>query len=95
MEDVVDTGAVGQLETVRHLANALQHLKRPSIARAKLLLGTQVQGLGRAVQQAQPNLVADLELHVAVVSVVIFLGQLLSLKKTLAHLSEHFITVLE
>jgi hypothetical protein len=43
------------------------------------------------VQQAQPNPVSHSILHVVVVGIVVFLGHLLGLKKTLTSFSKYLV----
>jgi len=74
MEDIMQTGALRKLEAVRHLADALQHLEQTGVARAKLPFGAGLEGLGSAVEQAQPYPIPDGKLPVAVGRVVVFLG---------------------
>jgi len=52
-----------------------------------------VQGLRCAVKKTQPNPRADLKLYIPVVGVVVLLGQLLCLDKSLTNLHEHLIVV--
>jgi hypothetical protein len=87
MEDVVNACTRRQLQTVGERTDALQHTKRPGVARAQLALGARVQGLRRPVKEAQPHPVALRELRLAMMSVVV-LGQLLCLEKTLARLGQ-------
>ena len=74
MEDIMQTGVIRKLEAVRHLADALQHLERTGVARAKLPFGAGLEGLGSAVEQAQPYPILDGKHPVVVGCVVIFLG---------------------
>jgi hypothetical protein len=39
MEDIMQAGALRELQAVRNLADALQHLERPGVARTKPSLG--------------------------------------------------------
>ena len=59
MEDIMQMGALRKLEAVHHLADALQHLERTGVARAKLPFGAGLEGLGNAVKQAQPYPIPD------------------------------------
>ena len=86
MEDVVDASTGRKLKAVGHLSDALQHGKWPGVARAQLALRARVKGLRRTVKEMQPHPVAHRKLHIAVVGVVVLLGQLLGLEKTLMHL---------
>ena len=82
VENIVKTSTCGQLKTIRDVADALEDAKRPGITRTELAIGARREGLGRAVQQPQPDPVTHLELNVAMADIIVFLGQLLSLQKT-------------
>ena len=86
-------GALRKLEAVHHLADALQHLERTGVARAKLFLGAGLEGLSSAVEQAQPYPISEGKLPVAVGCVVVFLGQLLCLEKPFPNLREHLVAL--
>ena len=43
MEDIVEAGPLRMLQTIGHLANALDHLERASVAGAELTLWTALQ----------------------------------------------------
>jgi hypothetical protein len=79
MEHVVEARPLRQLQTIGHLSDALQDSERPCIARAKLALGARLEGLGGAVEEAQPHPITHRELHVTMTCVVILLGELLGL----------------
>ena len=87
----MDAGTGRKLKAVGNLSDALQHGKWPGVARTQLALCARVKGLRGAVKEAQPHLVAHCEHRLAVVGVVVVLGQLLSLEKSLAHLRTHLI----
>jgi hypothetical protein len=91
MEDVVDAGAVRQLKTVCNGTDALKHPERPCIAGPQLAPRQGVQRLRRPVEEAQPDPVADGELQVTMVRVVVLLGELLRLEETLTHLGQHLV----
>jgi hypothetical protein len=79
MEHVVQASTLRQLQTIGHLPDALQDLERPCIARPKLALGARLEGLGGAVEEAQPHPITHRELHVPMTYVVVLLGELLGL----------------
>ena len=79
VEDVVDACAVGQSKAVGDIAHALRHLKGSRVARAELAAGAGNQRLGGAVQEPEPDPIADVELQRAVMSVVVALGVVLGL----------------
>ena len=93
MEDIMQMGTLRKLEAVRHLADALQHLERTGVVRAKLPFGTGLKGLGSAVEQAQPYPIPNGKLPVVVGRVVVFLGQLLCLEKPFPNLREHLVAL--
>jgi len=95
MEDIVEAGPLRMLQTIGHLANALDHLERASVAGAELTLWTALQREGRPVQQAKPDPVTHRELQLAVMSVVVVLGVLTSLEETLADVGEEGVAVAE
>jgi len=95
MEDVVDASALRQLETVGDSTDAFEDAERPGPTGPQLALGARVEGLRGAVEKAQPDPRAHLELHVPVVGVVVLLGQLLSLKEPLTNLGKHLVTAAE
>jgi hypothetical protein len=86
MKDVMNASARWQLKTVCERANALQHQKGARVARTQLALGARVQGLRSPVQEAQPHLIAQHKLCLAVMGVVVFLGHLMGLEKMMTHL---------
>jgi len=73
----------------------LDHLKRTCVARAELSLGTALQRVGRPVWQAEPDPITHRKLQLAAVNVVVVLGVLTSLEKTLADVDEEGVTVTE
>jgi hypothetical protein len=91
VEDVVETGALWQLQAVGNLADAFQHAERPGVAGAQLALGAGVEGLRRAMEKAQPDPIAYSKLQVAVGGVVVLLGELLCLQETLANFGEDLV----
>jgi hypothetical protein len=91
VEDVVETGALGQLQAVGNVADAFQHAERPGVARAQLALGAGVEGLRRAMKKAQPDPIAYSKLLAAVGGVVVLLGELLCLQETLANFDEDLV----
>ena len=95
MEDIVEVRNLWKLQTIGHLANALDHLERASVAGAELTLGTALQREGRPVQQAKLDPVTHRELQLAVMSVVVVLGVLTSLEKMLAEVGEEGVAVAE
>ena len=95
VEDIMQTGAFRELQTIRHTSNAPEHPERPGPTRPELVPGTGVEGLRRAVKEAQTDPRADLKLHIPVVGVVVLLRQLLRLEETLSDLSEHLIPAAE
>jgi hypothetical protein len=70
----MDASALGQLKAVGHRPNFFLNTERPGVARSQLAFGADVERLSSAVQQPQPYLVADLELHLTMSGVVVFLG---------------------
>jgi hypothetical protein len=88
VEDVMETGALQQLQAVGNLADAFQHTERPGVARAQLALGTGVEGLRRAMEKAQPYPIAYSKLQVTVGGVVVLFGELLCLQETLANFED-------
>ena len=95
MEDVMQASARRELESVRHRPDALQHLKGPGKAGAKLALGARLQGLGGAMEKTQPHPITHRELQLAMGGVVVLLGDLLRLEKSLADLGQHLVTITE
>jgi hypothetical protein len=77
---------------VRNGVDAFEHPKRPCKARPQLAPSLGVQRLHRPVEEAQPDPVADGELQVAMVSIVVLLGELLCLEETLTQLGQHLVT---
>ena len=74
MEDILQTVTLWKLEAVRHLADELQHLERTGVARAKLPFGMGLEGMGSAVEQAQPYPIPDGKLPVVVGCIIVFPG---------------------
>jgi hypothetical protein len=79
VKDIMNPCAVRKLETVGDLAHAFQHLERPNVVGTKLMPGLQILRLRGPVEEAQPDPVANVELQVVVVGVVVLLGELLRL----------------
>src|SRR3954471_13031506 len=92
MEHVVDPGTGWQLESICQLPNTLQDDEGASISRSELALRPRVQGLSRAMQEAQPHPVTHRVLDIAMVAVIVVLGHLLGLNKTLSYLGKHLIS---
>ena len=80
MEDVMQASARRELESVRHRPDALQHLKGPGKAGAKLALGARLLGQGRPVKKTQPHPIAHRELQITVRGIVVLRGELLRLE---------------
>ena len=95
MEDVMQSSAGRKLQPVGNPANALQHLERPRVARAKLPFCPGLQRLRGLMMHAQPNPIAHSKLQVAVSDVVVLLRQLLRLKEALPDLSQYHISAVE
>ena len=76
---------------VRHPADTFQDAERPCVAGTELALGVRLEGLRHAIQQSQPDPITHLELHIAMPCIIIPLGQLLGLQKTLANLCQDLI----
>ena len=95
MEDVVQESALPKLESVGHRPDALQHLEGPGKARPKLALGSRHQGLGGAMEKTQPHPIPNRELQLTMGGVIVLLGDLLRLEKSLADLGQHLVTITE
>ena len=95
MEGVMEARALRKPQAIGHLPNALGHLKWPCVARTQLPLGPVLQRVGRPVEEAEPDPIADRKLQLAVVLVVVVLSVLLRLEKTLADVGEEGIAVTE
>jgi hypothetical protein len=74
VEDIMDVGALEQLEAVGHRTNLFLNTERPGVARSHLAFGAGVERLSSVVQQPQPYPVAHLELHLTMHVVVVLLG---------------------
>jgi hypothetical protein len=66
MENVVDTGTLWKLEQIDNLADAFQNTERSCIAGTELPFSVRFKGLGRPVEQAEPDPVTNRKLHVPV-----------------------------
>jgi hypothetical protein len=95
VEDIVDAGALRQVETVRDGAHAFDDLERPSVPRCKLAFGVGHEGLSGTVEETQPDPIPHGEHDVAVMSVVVPLGVSLRLEKTVADVGEERVPVLQ
>ena len=94
MEHIMEASTIRQLETISDAPNALEHAEGPCPTRPQLVFGAGVQRLRRAMEKAQPDPRTDVELHVAVVGVVV-LRELLGLNEALTNLGEDIITTAE
>ena len=95
IEDVMQSSVDQKLQPVGNPANALQHLERPGVARAKLPFCPGLQRLRGPMKQVQPNPIAHCELQVMVAGVVVLLRQLLCLKEAPPDLSQYLISAAE
>ena len=86
VEHIMEANARRKLKTVGHLPNARQHLEWPGIVRTQLPLGPGHQRVCRTVKDTEPHPIAHHELQVPMGVIVVALGELLGLKKTLANL---------
>jgi hypothetical protein len=77
------------------MSDLLVHSERTSPTRSELMLGTQVQGLRRAVEESQPDPGTNVELQLLVVGIVVFLCQLLGLNQALACFGKNVVAVPE
>ena len=93
MEDVMQACVRGKSETISHLPDALDDLERPGVAWAQLALGRQSERMGGSVEKSEQHPCAHVELHLAMVLIVVALGVLLGLKKTLANLLQERVAV--
>lgn len=91
----MDAGTLWQLKAICKCAHTLQDDEGASVARSKLAPRTRVEGLGGAMKKAQPHPVAHRISHRAMMTVVVVLGELLSLNETLPHLSKNLVAVAE
>ena len=80
MEHIMDASIVRQLPVIRHLTNALHHLKGASILGPKLPSRSRLQRLRRAVEQAQENPVSYCKLQETVMGIIMLASVLLRLE---------------
>ena len=86
MEDVMQARRCGKVEAVGHRANALDDLEWPGVAWTQLALRWRGESMGGSVQQAEQHPCSHVKLHLTMVLVVVPLGVLLRLEKTLTNL---------
>jgi hypothetical protein len=91
MKHIVKTRPLRKLQHVRHLPDTLEDTEWSSIMWPKLALGARVQELGGAVKEAEPHPIASSKLQITMAGVVVPLGQLMSLKQTLAEFRQDLI----
>jgi len=75
--------------------NALGHRKWPCVGRTQLALGPVLQRVGRPVEEAELDPIANRKLQLAVVLVVVVLGVLPGLEKALADVGEEGVAITE
>lgn len=93
MEDIVKTSAGGELQTICHHAYACQNLIRTIEPRSQLVVGANHQRSSMSMQEPKPYPIPSLKLQLAVFTIIVFLVQLLGLKKTITHVRKGLITV--
>ena len=76
----------GESKTISHQPDPLEDLERPGIAWSQLALGRQSERMVGSVEKSEQHPCAHVELYLAMVLIVVALGVLLGLKKTLANL---------
>jgi hypothetical protein len=80
-------------QPVRHRADALQDLERPCVARTQRPLGSLSKRQSLAMKEAEPDPITDAKLQLAMMGVVVLLGILLGLEKTITNLREEGVPI--
>uniref|UniRef100_A0A7N1A6G8 Uncharacterized protein n=1 Tax=Kalanchoe fedtschenkoi TaxID=63787 RepID=A0A7N1A6G8_KALFE len=79
MEHIMNFCTKRQLQSIGHIADALEHLEGSVILRPKLGVTSYVQGSCRTMQEAKPYPLTRLILHFAMLTIIHSLVMLLSL----------------
>jgi len=95
VEDIMVAGSVRQAKTISDVADMVQHLERPGVARAQLTPPPGDNGLGGPVEEAKPHPVTDAELQGAMVCIVVALGVGLGLEESVTDVGEEGVAVLQ
>jgi hypothetical protein len=93
MEDVMQARVRRESETISHPPNAFNDLERSSVAWAQLALGRRSERIGGSMEKSEQHPCAHVELHLMMALIVVALGVLLGLKKTLANLRQERVAV--
>lgn len=89
VEDAVEPGLFGS----GHLPDVLEHLEGSFLAWPKLPLGPRLERVCRSMEETEPHPIPHRKLELVMVGVVVALGVLLNLEKTLANLHEEVVVV--
>jgi hypothetical protein len=95
VEDVVETSAFRQCEAIGHLLDALDNVEWPRIVRAELPFCPRLQGLSRAMQEAQPDPIPNGKLQLTMTTIVVVLGIVASLKEPFPNVGDEGVAVPE
>jgi hypothetical protein len=92
VEDIMERGSHRQLKLMGDAADMSEYLERPEEARAELAAPLNGERRDRAMQEAQPDPIADLKLDVAMLAVVVQLVVLLRLLQPVANFRQELIS---
>jgi hypothetical protein len=92
VEDIVERGSRRQLELIGYVTDASEYLERLEEARAELVAPLNEERRDRAMQEAQPDPIADLKFDVAMLAVVVQLVVLLRLLQPVANFHQELVS---
>jgi hypothetical protein len=95
VENIMYPCTIRQLEAIGHSTDPVQHLVWPSEARTQLGAPARHQRLCWPMEQPEKDPIAHSELQRAMTTIIVALGILLSLEKTLTHILQKRIPVMK
>jgi hypothetical protein len=95
MEDVMQARVCRESETISHPPDAFNDLEQSGVAWVQLALGRRSERMGGSMEKSEQHPCAHVELHLTMALIIVALGVLLGLKKTLVNLRQEHVAVLQ